>query len=48
MGELTALPNIGKTLASQLAAVGIPTIADLKATGSKEAWSRIKQMDTSA
>lgn len=48
MGELTTLPNIGKTLESQLATIGIQTIAQLKATGSKEAWGRIKQMDTSA
>lgn len=48
MGELTSLPNIAEKLEAQLADVGITTIAQLKETGSREAWLRILSRDPSA
>ena len=48
MGELTTLPNIGKEMERQLKEVGIETIEQLKREGSKEAWSRIMEIDESA
>ncbi len=48
MGELTSLPNIGEKLEKQLNNVGIATIEQLKKTGSKEAWRRILETDSSA
>jgi DNA transformation protein len=40
--------NIGNVLEKQLNEVGINTINDLKMVGSKEAWLRIKKIDSSA
>jgi len=48
MGELAKLPNIAAKLESQLADVGITTVEQLKATGSREAWLRILARDPSA
>ena len=48
MGELSALPNIGKVVEEQLNAVGITTSARLKELGSRAAWLRIKAIDDSA
>lgn len=48
MGELVTLPNIGEKLEKQLNSVGISTIEQLKETGSKEAWRRILETDSSA
>ncbi|MDE2443668.1 MAG: TfoX/Sxy family protein [Methanocorpusculum sp.] len=48
MGELTDLPNIGKVVEVQLNAVGITTAADLRSTGSREAWLLIRSIDDSA
>ena len=48
MGELSKLPNIGAIVEQQLNAVGILTAEDLRSTGSKEAWLRIKAIDSSA
>lgn len=48
MGELSALPNIGKTVEEQLNEVGIETAEQLIEIGSKEAWLRIKGIDDSA
>lgn len=48
MNTLTALPNIGKTLARQLEEVGIPTEEELRRVGSREAWVRILARDPSA
>lgn len=48
MGELSKLPNIGKTVEGQLALAGIVTEADLKAAGAKQAWLRIQEIDESA
>ena len=48
MSDLISLKNIGKKLQDQLNAVGITTAEELIATGSKEAWSRIKAIDPSA
>ena len=48
MGELSKLPNIGKTVEEQLAQVGIHTAAELKELGAKAAWLKIKEMDESA
>lgn len=35
MGELSKLPNIGKTVEEQLLQVGVSTTEDLKAVGAK-------------
>ena len=48
MGELSTLPNIGKTVQQQLNEVGIETIEQLNEVGSKQAWLRIKSIDDSA
>lgn len=48
MGEIAKLPNIGVTLERQLEAVGITTVEQLKALGSRQAWLRIKAVDDSA
>jgi DNA transformation protein and related proteins len=48
MGELSLLPNIGKTVEEQLNQVGINTVKQLIETGSKQAWMRIKDIDDSA
>ena len=44
MGELSKLPNIGKTVEQQLT----QTYDGLKAVGAKEAWLRIQAFDPSA
>jgi len=48
MGELSKVVNIGEKLEEQLEAVGISSIEELRKTGSREAWLRIKTMDPSA
>lgn len=48
MGELSTLPNIGKTVEQQLNEVGIETIKQLVEIGSKQAWLRIRSIDDSA
>ena len=47
MGELSRLPNIGKTVEEQLNAVGIHTAEKLRRTGAETAWMRIQGMDPS-
>ena len=48
MGELSKLPNIGKTVEEQLARAGIVTADELKQTGAKAAWLKIQRIDPSA
>lgn len=48
MGELSKLPNIGKTVEEQLIQIGIKSVDELKAAGSKEAWLKILEIDESA
>lgn len=48
MSNLSNLPNIGKVLEEQLVKVGINTEAELKRSGSKEAWLNIRGIDKSA
>ena len=48
MGELSKLPNIGKTVEEQLNQVGINTVDKLKSIGAKEAWLKIQKIDESA
>lgn len=48
MGELSNLINIGKKVEEQLNQIGIITYEQLKETGSKEAWLKIKAIDASA
>ncbi len=48
MGELTRLPNVGKVLEKNLNQIGIYTEAQLKETGSKEAFLRIRLIDPGA
>lgn len=48
MGELSKLPNIGKTVEEQLIKVGINNADELKKVGSKAAWLRIQGIDESA
>ena len=48
MGELAELINIGGVVEGQLNEVGIRTLDELKAAGSKQAWLKIKNIDCSA
>lgn len=48
MKTLSDLPNIGTILEQQLQEVGIHTEEDLKSVGSKQAWLKIKAIDSSA
>ncbi len=48
MGELSKLPNIGKSIEEQLNLIGIYSLEDLKQIGSKEAWLKIREIDKSA
>lgn len=48
MNELTKLPNIGKTLNSQLLEIGISTPEQLTKLGAKQAWLNIQAIDPSA
>ena len=48
MGELSKLPNIGKTVEEQLAQAGIVTADELRKNGAKAAWLKIRQVDPSA
>lgn len=48
MGELSKLPNIGKTVEEQLAQVGINTADELREIGAKAAWLKIQEIDESA
>ena len=48
MGELSKLPNIGKTVEEQLAQAGIVTADELRKIGAKGAWLKIRQINPSA
>jgi len=48
MGELSKLPNIGEAIERQLNQAGITTYEQLKETGSRQAWLKIKMADPSA
>lgn len=48
MGELSKLPNIGKTVEEQLMQVGITSADELKRCGAKAAWLKIQEIDESA
>lgn len=48
MGELSKLPNIGKTVEEQLIQVGISSADELKRIGAKAAWLKIQEIDESA
>lgn len=48
MEKLSKLPNIGNALEAQLNEVGIKTEDELQQIGSKDAWLRIKIIDSSA
>ena len=48
MGEFINLINIGKSIDEQLEQVGITTYEQLKKTGSKDSWLKIKAIDASA
>jgi len=48
MGKLSELPNIGKVVEEQLNQVGINTYEQLKEIGSKDAWLKIKAIDSSS
>jgi len=48
MGELTKLPNVGKVLEKNLNEIGIFTEAQLRETGSKEAFIRIRILNPNA
>ena len=48
MGELAKLPNLGPVIEEQLNQVGITTYEQLKEAGSKQAWLKIKGIDSSA
>lgn len=46
--ELTAMPNIGKTLAGKLKLVGIENARQLKAIGAEDAFIKHKTVDKDA
>jgi DNA transformation protein len=48
MGELAKIINIGKELEKQLKETDIKTFAELKEIGSREAWIKIRHIDSSA
>lgn len=48
MGELSKLPNIGKTVEEQLVQVGIGSADELRRVGAKSAWLKIQEIDESA
>lgn len=48
MGELSKQPNIGPVVEAQLNEVGIATLEQLKEIGSKQAWLKIRAIDSSA
>ncbi|GHV81002.1 hypothetical protein AGMMS49944_27930 [Spirochaetia bacterium] len=48
MSKLSNLINIGKELERQLNAIGVKTFDELKKIGSKKAWLKIRDMDSSA
>lgn len=48
MGELSKLPNIGKSVEEQLNQVGITSFEELKEVGAKNAWLKIQEIDESA
>lgn len=48
MGELTKLPNVGKVLEKNLNEIGIYTEHQLRETGSKEVFIRIRMIDPGA
>lgn len=48
MGELASLPNVGSVLEKNLNQIGIFTIEQLRKTGCKEAFIRIKIIDSGA
>ena len=48
MGELAELPNVGTVLERNLNEIGIHTVKQLRETGSKEAFIRIKIIDPGA
>ena len=48
MGELSKLPNIGKTVEEQLLQVGICSVDELVRVGAKGAWLKIQEIDDSA
>jgi DNA transformation protein len=48
MGELMKLPNIGVKLEEQLTEAGFTSAGQLRETGSREAWLRIRSRDPSA
>lgn len=47
MNELTALPNIGKTLAEKLNTIGIKNGQELKTTGSENAIIQLATLEDS-
>ena len=44
MGELSKLPNIGKTVEEQLIRVGIETPEALRQVGAKAAWLKYRRL----
>ena len=48
MDEMGKLPNIGKVMVAQLAAVGITTRQQLAQRGARQTWLDIKAVDPSA
>lgn len=42
---LEGLPNVGPTLARELRAVGVETVAQLRGMGAKAAWARVREVN---
>ncbi len=48
MGKLSELPNVGKVLEKNLEDIGVHTPEELREMGSKEAFLRIRRLDSGA
>ncbi len=48
MSELSSLPNVGKVLENNLKAAGITSAEELREVGTKEAFIRIRMIDSGA
>jgi len=42
---LEGLPNVGPTLARELRAVAVETVAQLRGMGAKAAWARVREVN---
>ena len=43
--DLERLPNLGPVLARELRAVGVDTVAQLRQTGARAAWAKVRDVN---